>query len=222
MNLINLDLAYNSVKSIRNKNILFTEKSEIEELVNNWQKNIVKISINKNIFKWSIKIKLYSSKALYKTNYMNHNYFITNNWVFIPAKNTNIAWLKELKLSLSDYKIILDEKNLNKIIEITEKLSKNINSISIWNIYYFVKEREVHIDVNNDLKLIFDLEANLDEQIMKIVVFVKEYINITKDDSINYIDLRIYNKVFFCENINKWVCQNNLKYIYPLYNEKNK
>jgi hypothetical protein len=72
--------------------------------------------------------------------------------------------------------------------------------LKIKNIYYFVKEREVHFDVNNDIKLIFDINVEPDEQLTKLIVFNKEHLSLLKITTINYIDLRIPNKIFYCEN----------------------
>jgi hypothetical protein len=51
------------------------------------------------------------------------------------------------------------------------------------------------------------------EQIEKIVIFNKEYLDIN-NETIIYIDLRIKNKVFYCLNENEVQCNLNLKSIY--------
>jgi hypothetical protein len=75
----------------------------------------------------------------------------------------------------------------------------------------------VHFDVNNDIKLIFDINIDTEEQLMKMIVFNKEHLNLMKTSIINYIDLRIPNKIFYCENEFVRSCKKNLKLIYDLY-----
>ena len=88
------------------------------------------------------------------------------------------------------------------------------------NIYYFEKEREVHFDINNDTKLIFDINIDeVDEQMKKLIVFSKEHIDLAKENTINYIDLRIPNKIYYCETEFVWSCKKSLKLIYDLYAE---
>jgi hypothetical protein len=94
---------------------------------------------------------------------------------------------------------VLKEDYLQKIIKFKKNIEENILLLKVKNIYYFEKEREIHFDVNNDIKLIFDLNVDLDEQMKKLIVFNKEHKNITKDNTINYIDLRIPNKIYYCE-----------------------
>jgi len=65
--------------------------------------------------------------------------------------------------------------------------------------------------------LIFDINVEIDEQLKKLIVFSKEHKNLTKDTTINYIDLRIPNKIYYCENEFVWNCKKNLKLIYDLY-----
>lgn len=226
-NLIDLNIAYNSVNSFRNKNILFLDKKVIENQIINFQKNIDEVKVNKKLFEGTLEITIKSQNPIFYTMYKWQKYFITWSWVYIPTKNISIKWLKELKVSLSntdlvffEYKNVLNDKYLNKILEIQTKLSQNIQELAVLNIFYFEKEREVHFDVNNSLKLIFDLDWDkIEEQIMKIVVFNKEHLDFTKNDSVNYIDLRIFNKIYFCENSSRLNCQNNLKQIYSFYNE---
>ncbi len=222
-NLIDLNIAYDSVNYYRGKNNIFLDKNEIKEQLINYQKNIDRIEINKTFFPSELNIKLWSSKALFYTVINWKKYVITENWVFVYT-NSIIKDLKEIKVSLPDqnehfleYKKILKDDYLKKIIKLRDDIEQNILWLKIKNIYYFVKEREVHFDVNNDVKLIFDLNVEIDEQLKKLIVFNKEHLNLMKSTVINYIDLRVLNKIFYCENEFIWSCKNNLKLIYDLY-----
>jgi hypothetical protein len=79
--------------------------------------------------------------------------------------------------------------------------------------YYFPIEREVHIDLKTGTKLIFDLMGEADEQIEKLLIFHKEQFNL-KETKFIYIDLRIKNKIFFCNQEDEYKCILNLKNTY--------
>jgi cell division septal protein FtsQ len=65
--LIDLNIAYKSIDYIRNKNIILLEKSEIQDQLINYQKNINRVNISRNIFNKEINIKIGSSKAIFYT-----------------------------------------------------------------------------------------------------------------------------------------------------------
>ena len=70
--------------------------------------------------------------------------------------------------------------------------------IEIASILYYEKEREVHITIDHNTILVFDLHADVKPQIEKIAIFNKEHWDLS-DEGIIYIDLRIKNKVFYCK-----------------------
>jgi len=221
---IDLNISYNSVSSYRNKNIIFLDKSNISEQIINYQKNIYRVDINKQFFPPKLDIKLWSYKPSFYTEFNWKKYVVMENGVFIPANVSLMKDLKEIKLSLSrsslefiDYKILIKESYLKKIVSLKKLLVNNIPWVKISKIYYFEKEREVHFDINDNVKLIFDINAEGDEQMKKLVVFNKEHIDLTKTNSVYYIDLRIANKIFYCEKADSSYCSENLKILYNLY-----
>lgn len=224
-NLIDLNIAYKSVDSFRNKNILLLSQSEIWNSIINYQKNINKIEINKYFFSPKITIKLYSYGAIYYTIISWKKYLITKNWVFIQTNNKDLNGLKEINIELSnnyndlyDYKKILQEKYTDKIMSIEKEISQNIVWLQIKKIYYFEKEREVHFDINNNIKLIFDINTDdTEEQVKKLAIFNKEHLNIAQTNTIFYIDLRVPNKIYYCETENILICEKTLQSIYNLY-----
>lgn len=222
--LVDLNIAYKSIDYFRSKNIILVEKNEIQEQLTNYQKNINEIKVNKDIFKRELNIKVGSYKPLFYTIFNWKKYIISENGVFIYTNNYVFKDIKEIKLSLSEknkefieYKQILNEEYLQKIIKFKNDIEQNVIWVKVKNMYYFQKEREVHFDINNDIKLIFDLNVEIDEQLKKLIVFSKEHKNLTKVNNINYIDLRIPNKVYYCENEFILNCKKNLKLIYDLY-----
>lgn len=219
--LIDLNVTYASIDHIRNKNIILLSQKDLWNQIINFQKNINKVEINKHYFPPRIEIKLSSYKAAYQTNINWKKYLVTTNWVFIPTNSVFFDKTPKIKVFLAnrsteliDFKKILQEKYLNKIEKLVKDISLNIVWIKIKWLNYYEKEREVHIEIDNDTKLIFDINTELDEQIKKISIFFKEHINFLKSSNINYIDLRIPNKIFYCENENKTICENNLSSIY--------
>lgn len=224
-NLIDLNIAYKSVDYFRNKNLILIESQEIFDQITNYQKNIIEVEIDKLIFKRELNLKIKSSKALFYTIINWKKYVITENWVFVNTNDKIIKDLQEIRVQLSqkntnfvEYKQVLNKTYLEKITKIRKNIEQNILWLKVKNIFYFEKEREVHFDINNELKIIFDINVeDVEEQEKKIIVFSKEHKNIIKDDSIYYIDLRVPNKVYYCEKEFIWSCQKNLKTIYDIY-----
>ncbi len=220
-NLVDINILYSATDKFRNKNILFINEENIKELLMNYEKNIKEVTIDKWIFTNSLDIKVVSFDWIYYSNISWRNYIISSNWVLIPANNNKIVWLKEIRLkknldrnAIFDYKKIFDEKYLTKIDIITKKLEQNILWIKVINIYYFEKERELHLNTQNNTKLIFDINWDVEWQIKKIAIFNKENSNIAKTEGIIYIDLRIKNKIFYCTKEEEYNCNNNLKILY--------
>lgn len=198
--------------------VLFNINStNIEDTIKNIEQNIENVDITK-IFPNTLRIKLSSFEAIYKTTFNWNKYLITKNWVFIPTKNKNDQYtdiiIKNLELeNYPNYKKILDIDNLEKINYLETKLKDNILNIKLENIYYYKTEREIHFIINNKTRLIFDLEWNIDENLKQLFVFNKEKVDITKPWII-YIDNRIQSKILYCEEVEINTCLQNLNYIY--------
>lgn len=226
-NLIDLNIAYKSIDYFRNKNVILVEQKEIQDQLTNYQKNINSVDVSKDLFKRELTIKIWSSTPLFYTIIDWKKYVITDNWVFVYINSKVFKDLSEIKVSLSnknqeflEYKKILKEEYLQKIVKLKKDIELNILWVKVKNIYYFEKEREVHFDINNDTKLIFDINIDeVDEQMKKLIVFSKEHIDLSKENTINYIDLRVPNKIYYCENEFIWSCKKSLKLIYDLYAE---
>jgi hypothetical protein len=154
----------------------------------------------------------------------NKNYSITKNWVFIPTKSASWS-LQKINIFLNknprypEYKQILEEKNLKKINYLFEKIKQNLLEINITEINYYKTEKEIHYKTNNNTLFIFDLNWNLEQQFEKLAVFNKEK-NLLIKSWIIYIDLRVKEKIFYCNIETEYSCYQNLKRIYPQKLEK--
>jgi len=69
--------------------------------------------------------------------------------------------------------------------------------------------------MENDTILIFSLDNDIEymSQIEKLVIFNKDYASII-DNNIYYMDLRIKNKIFYCDKKMSYQCNENIKSIY--------
>ena len=112
-----------------------------------------------------------------------------------------------------EYKQLFNPLFIEKIQILEKWIKDNLLNISFWDMYYFPKEREVHITVWKETKLIFDLNGDIQEQIKRFMIFNKENLAL-KNPSILYIDLRIKNKVFFCTTETEFDCRKTLNYYY--------
>jgi len=207
--LIDMNIAYTSIEKFRDKNMFLLSKSNIKTSIINYQKNINYVTIKKYPLDKKIVIKLNSIEWLFYTTINWKKYIITKNWVFIP---TNNSWKKYSELNIIFSK---EGEFINRIIDTKEQLKSNILWIKIKSITYFEKERELHIDLENNLKLIFDIDSDTEEQIEKIAIYNKEQKNISKPIDLYYIDLRVPNKLYYCENEMLNICRENLIRIYP-------
>ena len=218
-NITNMQIAYKAVDNYRWKSILSIEKKHILENLQKYQHNISSIKTD-IILPNTLKIIIDSYKWAYNTTINWKTFLITNNWTLIPSSYSKD--LKELiikkkfdKNKFLDYKKSLDKEYINKITKIISSIKENIIDLEIKELTYYVIERELHIETEKNTTIIFDLNWEYKEQIEKIVIFNKDYMNVNKS-AIIYIDLRIKNKVFYCTNENEYQCLTNIKSIYSI------
>jgi len=209
-------MSYKSIENIRYKPILFINKDEVKNMILSHQPNIIDIYIRK-ILPNNLKIILKSRESIFLFNIDNKFYEITSNWVIIPSKEKigiqkiNIIWFDNLWIF--EYKKMFKEEYIKKIKEILDKIIKKNSFIKLSEITYFKKERELHIINENKTIIIFDLNKDINAQIEKLNVFYKEYFK--KINSwIVYIDLRINERVIFCDTKEEFQCKQNYKSIY--------
>ena len=218
-NITNMDISYKAVEDFRWKSILQIDEKDVYSKFIDYQENIKDIDINIDLPN-TIKIEVESYKELFNININDKSYIIVENGTLIPSKSSkNIQYLtiiKEFdKNKFFEYKKIFNQYYLSKITEIIEKLWENLIDIKIKNLTYYEVERELHIETENNIILIFSLDSNIEinEQIEKLVIFNKEDIWLNKN-LIVYIDLRIKNKIFYCPIENEYICKENIKSIY--------
>lgn len=218
-NITSMDRAYKAVEKYRWESIFKIKKDDILVQMKSYQENIKDIEINIDIPN-VLNIDVESYPALFNTTINEKNYLILSNWTLVPYKLKedikNLVVIKDFdKNNFLSYKKIFNEKYINKIDEIIKKLEENIINIEVQELTYYVLERELHIDITNNTKLIFSIHSkdNIEEQIKKAVIFNKEHKDITLNEII-YIDFRIPNKIFYCDVESEFLCRNNLKSIY--------
>lgn len=214
--IINIDLSYRSIESIRYKPILTEDKERIKENLINHQPNIKEVYIRK-ILPDNIKIILSSYKSDFSFEKEGKTYLITENGVVVPTKTKN--WLTKINLKnkdnlwIIDYKKIFKDEYILKIKEILTLITEKNSFVKINEINYYKKEAELHIVNENGTVLIFDLNKDAKIQIEKLNIFYKKYIK-----KINlwviYIDLRVNEKIYYCATDNEFQCRVNLKNIY--------
>ncbi len=216
-NITSMAIAYNATDKYRWESIFNIDKKDILTRLADYQQNIEDIKTDINLPN-TLKILISSYKWLYNTTINWKTFIITKNWTLIPEN-----YSKELKIliiknkfnnnTFLDYKKVFDTEYINKISNISNSLEDNFINIKIDNLTYFVIERELHIETNNKITLMFDLNWDFKKQIEKLAIFNKDYLNISKNPIV-YIDLRIKNKVFYCTTENEYQCIINIKKIY--------
>lgn len=216
-NITSMPIAYKAVDGYRWSSILFLEKSDILKRLQDYQHNIRDIKIDL-ILPNTLKILIDSYKWVYNTTINWKTFLITENWTLVPANyseelKTLIIKNKFETNRFLDYKKEYNTEYITKISNIIKSLEENIINLKVEQITYFLIERELHIETGKKVTLIFDLNWEYKEQIEKLAIFNKDYLNIEKTPIV-YIDLRIKNKVFYCTNENEYQCIINIKKIY--------
>jgi len=215
---VNIDLAYKAIDSLRWKKIFSIESSYVEDLLFKRQKSIEDIAVSFQL-PGSINIEITSYPSVFQTSVKWQLYNIVENGAFIPTTNALEFPYIHIYTDLStiwnipDYKEILSPQHIEAIAYLKNSLIENLVQLQIDWLHYYVTERELIITLKSGGDLIFDLTKDLANQIEKIVIFHNEWWDITKKNLI-YTDLRVNNKVFFCDISEEFLCRVNIKNIY--------
>lgn len=213
-----IDLAYNALSDVRGKRLFEIEESNIKKKLLDYQNNIDYVDVDIN-FPNTLEIYILSYPIFFQTTIEEKNFYISQNGSLIPGKPNeeykNIILKNWLQTNIfPDYKKFFDQKNMENIYEAIGYFEQNIVWSKIKNILYYEIEKEVHFELENDNIIMFTLEKDLKQQIKKTAIFHAEHREIT-DDGLIYLDMRVTNKVFYCDNETTNQCNNNLKKIYP-------
>lgn len=218
-NITNMNIAYKSVEDLRWEKIFNVHEVDIFSKLKNYQDNIKSVDM-KIILPNTLKIEVESYKEIFNISLNNNNYILVENGTIIPSNHSkNLKFLNIIKKidknKFIEYKQIFNPFFIEKINNITSKLEENVLNIKIKELDYYEVERELHVKIENDTIIIFSLDDDLDymSQIEKLVIFNKEYSSII-DSKIYYIDLRIKNKIFYCNSDMSYQCNENIKSIY--------
>lgn len=218
-NITNMNIAYKSVEDLRWEKIFNVHEVDIFSKLKNYQDNIKSVDM-KMILPNTLKIEVESYKEIFNISLNNNNYILVENGTIIPSNHSkNLKFLNIIKKidknKFIEYKQIFNPFFIEKINNITSKLEENVLNIKIKELDYYEVERELHVKIENDTIIIFSLDDDLDymSQIEKLVIFNKEYSSII-DSKIYYIDLRIKNKIFYCNSDMSYQCNENIKSIY--------
>lgn len=216
--LSNINIAYKAIWDYYWESLVLLDENEVENKIISYQKNIKSVEIRK-MLPDSIKITITSYKWAFNTQMFWREYIVSNNWIFIPIKNssklkfTRIHFKDPDTIWIIDYKDILKQEYIKRIWNLIAKLWWNLKELKIKDLDYFPTRKEIHINWDNWSKYIFDLTWNIDEQVSKIKAYFDKYSKII-GPKIIYMDLRITWKIYYCDEEEKNNCYNNLKKIY--------
>ncbi len=215
-----ISLWYKAVNSLRWKNIFLHKSFDVKNLLMSYQPNLQSVKVSK-LLPNTLKITIDSFPSVFKTTLWGKQYVITSNWIAIPF-NPSLWELELIEMSFNDvnaqgiidYKNILSPKAVESIYILVRNFTTNLVDIQIKRINYYQKERELHITLQDDTVILFDIYWNITSQIEKLVIYYKDYSQSKKV----YIDLRVKNKVFYCDFENEFQCRKNLSRIYSTKN----
>lgn len=212
-NIININSAYNSVEYIRGDNILFLDTWEIAQRLLKQQKSIQNIEFQVD-FPSTLNINLRSYPALFQTE----KYLVLSNGVIVIKEDNRIVEVPELLVSkdLSEFSLFwktLNIKEIRNISLLTKELSRNIPGFKASKLKYYITEKELLVSTPNESIFIFDLNANIKNQVQKLAIFQKEKEDFAQKKYI-YLDVRVPQRLFLCRYEEEFSCRNNLKKIY--------
>ena len=211
--IINVNQAYASIEYIRGENILLLDTASIASRLRANQNTIKNIDI-KVSFPSTLTIELSPYKPVFQTPW----YIILENGSIITQEKEDNINIPSIILSkdIAELEVFwkkLNVSELQKIITIINETEKNILNFWVEKIIYFISEKEVLISNNLETVFIFDLTANIFEQVERLSIFQKEWGNISEKKYI-YVDARIPQKLFICPYESEFSCRTSLRNIY--------
>ncbi len=217
--LIDTNLIYKNIDSIRWKSIFSIDSQKIKKTIITYQKNISWIKLQR-VLPHNVNITVSSFPIIAKINYLHKDYLLSSNGIVIPdkkqvlSKNIPLISLIDKKKkdisSFISYKKILEESTIKRILLLQKLLTENLLDFKIQHIIFYKTEQELHISLPNKTLLIFDVNWDIHKQIKKLIVFYKNESSLQKV----YFDLRIPDKIFYCWNEMEYQCKKNLSYLY--------
>lgn len=231
---IDLSIAYRSLEGIYGKNILTLEEKKIAHKLKENLRNIKHIEIDR-LFPNGVKILIESYPILFSSTIYgveNKKFWLSTNGVLIPASDLKDAQFQhyieiisqELKSEIFlGYKKIISDQNMFLINKILELFSIEWSDLKIAKVRYFSLENELHIILESNTKILFALQDESGSPYGKVPDFLLKELHTFKtyltsnhsaliDGSLEYVDMRIPGKVFFCRTSDQ--CKKNLNLVY--------
>lgn len=210
-----IEIAYWVLDPYIGKNIFILDVSELKKELFESQENLGKITITKQ-FPKTLRVNLSSYKELYNT-------IIKDKWYLMLANGSVVPWTSEELLQIYlkydtfplfyEYKSIVPARELASIYALEQQMKANFLGSKLQKVNYYVAAKEVHFILETGATLIFDVIGDPAYQIEKLAVFHAENMEITSSTLI-YVDLRIQNKLYFCDAETEFDCYNNLNFLY--------
>ena len=231
---VDINIVHRSVEFIHGKSLFSLDEPQLAKKIQENLLNVEQIRIDK-LYPNGVKILIKSLPIQFDVTIFgleNKRWGISSNGVFIPmADMKNSQNLKHLQLISTNlqselflnYKKILSDKEMFVIRKIFEVFSVEWTDLQIARANYFLKERELHIVLESNTKIIFALNEDLQNwkneisnDLLSQFITLKTYISSHREKLVEgnlyYLDARISGKIFACTDAN--ICQKNLVNIY--------
>lgn len=162
---------------------------------------------------------------------------VSSNGVLIPLADIKDANFSRHLVFISEdlrtelfpsYKKVITDREMLIIAKIFDLFEKEWADLKIAKANYFFVEKELHIVLESNAKIIFALQseqliigADLSRNLLSQLVTLQTYISKNRakiiDGSVSYLDARISGKIFECNDVN--ICSKNLVDIYGVVYE---
>ena len=212
--LIDIEESYRALNYLRGKNILSTDVSELNERLQSTQQVVRSVHMQR-IFPNKVLIHIIPYTPIFNTQY---GYIMDNGFIHtLPIRADveipflDVVWY-DISLLSRQPDISLDD--LYTITVLTRSLSRDIPTLQVEGLKYYIKERELHMRDKLGTIYLFDLTENITDQIEKISVYITErWINL-EEREFKYLDIRVPRWIFTCGMDNSRQCLRNLESIY--------
>lgn len=231
---VDIGIAYRALEWVYGESIFLIDEAGIAKKLKLHLKNLESVSIDR-LYPNGIKILITSIPITFDTTITgvdNKKWWLSKNGILVPENHMlDVKPKYHLDITSDElvgdvflwYKQVISEYNMIHVLRIFEIFTSEWQDITLARSRYFVRENELHIQLESGTKIIFALQDDVSQgvgdapkNIREQLITLRTYISANRarlmDKSISYIDARIPGKLFVCSD--PVVCQKNLTLIY--------
>ncbi|MDD2745333.1 MAG: hypothetical protein PHU93_02235 [Candidatus Gracilibacteria bacterium] len=215
-----VNIAYKAIEPLYTQSLWTLDHTEVQNLIQGLEKNIEKVEVT-HLLPNSLKIIITSSPPKYSVDFpgAGRSYLLSANGILIPNRNKEsqfprlqIYSTELLESSFLDYKEAINPNSIGKIHDISKVFSVDFSTAVITSEVYYSTENELHILLENGIRIMFVLDNSLEKQLLSLKLAIEQTPGLLTSPDVTYVDSRIVGKIFVCKPAD--ICKRNLIKIY--------